>query len=99
MPYVARDNVGQITAVSDRPTDIAYDSVPPNDPELQAFMSDAGNDHAREKLSASDLEMVRIIEDLVDVLIGKTYSISQTYRESRKRNCSTGDSFGAIFPS
>ncbi len=81
-------------------TDIAYDSVPPNDPELQAFMSDAGNDHAREKLSASDLEMVRIIEvPKVDVLIGKTYSISQTYRESRKRNCSTGDSFGAIFPS
>ena len=86
MPYVARDNVGQITAVSDRPTDIAYDSVPPNDPELRAFMSDAGNDHAREKLSASDLEMVRVIEDLVDVLIGKNlFNFTDLPRVAQKK--------------
>ena len=71
MPYVARDTAGRITVVSDSPTDIAFDSVPPNDPELRAFMGDTGNDQARERLSASDLEMVRVIEDLVDVLIGK----------------------------
>ena len=50
---------------------IAFDQVPPNDPELRAFLQDAGNDQARERLSEPDLEMVRVIEDLVDVLIGK----------------------------
>ena len=71
MPYVGRDTAGQITVVSDRLTDAAFDQVPPNDPELRAFLQDAGNDQARERLSESDLEMVRVIEDLVDVLIGK----------------------------
>ena len=56
-------------------TDAAFDQVhaaqAPNDPELRAFLQDAGNDQARGRLSESDLEMVRVIEDLVDELIGK----------------------------
>ena len=72
--------------MSDRPTDIAFDSVPPNDPEHQAFMSDAGNDQARERLSASDLEMVRVIEDLVDVLIGENlFNFTDLPRVAQKK--------------
>ena len=86
MPYVARDTAGRITVVSDSPTDIAFDSVPPNDPELRAFMGDTGNDQARERLSASDLEMVRVIEDLVDVLIGKNlFNFTDLPRVAQKK--------------
>ncbi len=86
MPYVARDTSGRITGVSDRPTDIAFDAVPANDPELRAFIGDAGNDQAREKLSASDLEMVRVIEDIVDVLIGKNlFNFTDLPRVAQKK--------------
>ena len=86
MPYVGRDAAGQISVVSDRLTDAAFDQVPPNDPELQAFLQDAGNDQARERLSESDLEMVRVIEDLVDVLIGKNvFNFTDLPRVAQKK--------------
>ena len=80
MPCAARDTSGRITGVSDRPIDIAFDAVAASDPELRAFMSDAGNDQAHEKRSASDLEMVRVFEDQIDVLIGETLFNFRTYR-------------------
>ena len=80
MPYGAHDTSGGITSVSDHPTDIAFDAVSTNDPELKAFMSDAGNDRACAKFSASNLEMVRVFEDPVDVLFGNILFNFRSYR-------------------
>ena len=98
MPYVARDASGQITAASDHITDAAFDQILPNDPEVQAFMQDAGNDQARARLSQSDLEMVRVVEDLVDVLVGKNvFNFTDLPRLPRK-NYSIDGSCGATSP-
>jgi hypothetical protein len=86
MPYKGRDAAGQITVVSDHLTDTAFDQIPQNDPELRAFLQDAGNDQARERLSQSDLEMVRVIEDLVDLLIGKNvFNFTDLPRVAQKK--------------
>jgi hypothetical protein len=76
----------EITVVSDHLTDTAFDQIPQNDPELRAFLQDAGNDQARERLSQSDLEMVRVIEDLVDLLIGKNvFNFTDLPRVAQKK--------------
>jgi hypothetical protein len=47
--------------------------LPPNHPEVVAFLDPAGKAVAegRGELLRSDLEMIRVYEDLTDVLIGK----------------------------
>jgi len=82
MPYVARDNNGRIVEVAETPSKITGEHLALDDPELVGFLS--GEDGARPKerihgasreiqseLEASDLELVRVIEDLIGVLIEK----------------------------
>ena len=76
MPYVARDDQGQIIDVQERETASACEQVPLDDPELVSYLSD-GIDHPRShadiraKLEATDLEFIRVIEDVITVLIDK----------------------------
>ena len=87
MPYVARNPQGRIVGVSDRPTRLAREMLPINHPDVQAFLRSAGPqgsgqqgapgargvgaNEARSRLSQSDIEMARITEDLIDLLIAK----------------------------
>lgn len=72
MPYVARDPSGRITGVFGQPSETAQEQCPANDPELQRFLG-AGQEQASafDALEDSDIEMVRVVEDLIVLLIEK----------------------------
>ena len=72
MPYVARDDQGQITDVQERETEMAYEQVSLDDPELLSFLNAGlGESEIRAQLEQSDLEFIRVIEDVITVLIDK----------------------------
>lgn len=70
MRYVARNAHGQICAVYDAPRDGAREALAPDHPELRAFLGLA-EQPAAGRLQESDLALVRVIEDLVDLLVDK----------------------------
>ena len=76
MPYVARDDQGQIIDVKEQETESAYEQVPLDDPELVSYLHSASGGTSqpeviRAELEASDLEFIRVIEDVITVLIDK----------------------------
>lgn len=74
MPYVSRDKSGKITEVFDQPDSGAQELVRFDDPGLLHFIYERDmNSPAtiREILHESDQGMVRLIDDLVDLLIAK----------------------------
>lgn len=66
MPYVKRNAAGEIVGLLDYAENDAGEELPLNNPEIQRFFA-----RARQRLSSSDAETIRVIEDLVDVLIEK----------------------------
>ena len=79
MPFIKRDANGEVVALFREQNAEAGDYLPPHHPEVQAFVGspDAANGHAsgqpemRHDLVSSDLEMIRVYEDLIDILIGR----------------------------
>lgn len=68
MPYVTRDEQGRIATVSLEPIDGTVE-VPDGSPELVEFMGRIGLEHGT--LLQSDLRLVRVLEDLIDLLIDR----------------------------
>jgi hypothetical protein len=82
MPYVARNKDGSILAVFGAPNDCAREKLRPDDEELRAFLGLPGPaPKARARVVAgvgghpqlrrSDLEFVRVLDDLTSVLLNK----------------------------
>jgi len=72
MPYAERDERGNILALHQFPTKSANERIAADDPAVMGFL--AGQPSARPDqhlLSVSDLELMRVVEDLVDILIDK----------------------------
>lgn len=70
MPYVKRDEAGQIVMVSngvraDAAEEIAFDA-----PELRAFVEGL-TDNGSGVFETSDMKLIRVIEDVIDLLIAK----------------------------
>ncbi len=72
MPYISRDPSGRITGVFGQPSETAQQQCPANDPELLQFLG-VGQEQANamDALVDSDIEMVRVVEDLIMLLIEK----------------------------
>ncbi len=68
MPYVTRNKQGLITSVSLAPTD-GSTKVLASSPELIEFMDMMGMEQGT--LLQSDLRLVRVLEDLVNLLIDR----------------------------
>ncbi len=68
MPYVKRDADGQIVATFLNPAD-GYDALPCGAPELIDYMRKMGLEH--DSLEQSDMRLVRVLEDLIDLLISR----------------------------
>ena len=68
MPYVKRDELGQITSASLGPAQ-GLDELPAGSPELLEFMRRMGLEHST--LEQSDMRLVRVLEDLIDLLIDR----------------------------
>ena len=72
MPYVTRDGDGQIIEVRASKSKQASENLPADDPELSAFIAATSDSTQLESaLLSSDLELVRVLEDLIAVLIDK----------------------------
>ncbi len=70
MPYVSRDENGNIVGIFRSPIGGASEELAAEDPEVIQFLSDGGSsEQLKWELFVSDLLMGRLIEDLVDVLI------------------------------
>lgn len=68
--YVRRNNNGDIFAVSEEPLD-GFVSVPADDAELQEFLAAGAGVPADQRFRESDSSLIRVIEDLVDLLAMK----------------------------
>lgn len=73
MPYVQRDSNGEIIAVWRDEPEGGSEFVPPTDPDVMGFLDAVASspDERSEFSLSSDLQMVRVIEDLIDLLITK----------------------------
>lgn len=82
MPYVLRNATGLIVAVLSEQVEGA-EVVGSNDPELQRFLrSDSPELRAQRELLESDMGLIRVIEDLIDVLIERGAIIFTDFPES-----------------
>lgn len=68
MAFVKRDREGKITAVSLEQVDGFGESVDDDDAELKVFLKTLGVDA---EFSQSDIEFIRVLEDLMAVLMDK----------------------------
>ncbi|WP_446810870.1 hypothetical protein ACH50O_04640 [Methylomonas sp. 2BW1-5-20] len=65
MPFVVRDRTGAITQLRDS----GEEWLDVEDVEVVAFLQRLSSDKAKQALSATDNDMVRVIDDLVDLLV------------------------------
>jgi len=69
MPYVMRNAEGRIIAVLSEEVE-GSEMVGSNDPDLGKFLAaDSPEQRAQRELMESDLGLIRVIEDLINVLI------------------------------
>ncbi len=86
MPYVIRDGDGQIAAVHAIQSERAQERLAADDPELRAFVAATGDSaNLQNVLIASDLELVRVLEDLIAVLIDKRIIMLTDLPEAAQR--------------
>jgi hypothetical protein len=71
MPYAERNDDGLVIALYAAQNDKAREFLTGNHPEVTAFLTD-GTGQVRARMQASDLEMARVVEDLIFVLIEKS---------------------------
>jgi hypothetical protein len=72
MLYIERNDNGTITAIHQTPTDKATEQKTLLDEEVIAFLGkDSELDSWIQLLSLSDISIIRVIEDLIDVLVKK----------------------------
>lgn len=68
--FIKRNESGEIVQVSREATEECREFAPPCSPELQAFVGD-DDELKNQALSKSDLDFVRVLEDVIDVLMDK----------------------------
>ena len=69
MPYIQRGTDGKIIAVSNDPLNAPTEQISADAPELRAFFSML--DQQESVFETSDLKLIRVIEDVIDLLIAK----------------------------
>jgi len=69
MPYVKRDEQGRVIAVSREPGSGFSEELAAGDPVVSAFLACLDGDGS--SLAASDLDLIRVLEDVVELLIAK----------------------------
>jgi len=70
MPYVSRNTNGEVTEIHNSPTEDADQWVEANSPEIINFLTRIETtDQAKKALTTTDNEMVRVVEDLIDMLM------------------------------
>jgi hypothetical protein len=71
MPYVVRSKDSSIIALLKEPPHDNAEFLGPDHPEIATFIAESHAHTARQALAESDLEITRVIEDLVQLLVEK----------------------------
>ncbi|PHS72882.1 MAG: hypothetical protein COB22_03055 [Cycloclasticus sp.] len=72
MPYVNRNQQGEIIQLFDTPVNESSEWLEVNHLDVVAFLQNPSNvTELKTALSSSDVEMLRVVEDLVDMLMDK----------------------------
>lgn len=71
MPFVKRDPSGRVVALFRERSDEAPEYLDASSPEIADFSDPEGARGERANMLQSDLEMIRVYEDLIDILISK----------------------------
>ena len=72
MPYVNRNEQGEIDQLLDAPSGDTSQWLELNHPDVVEFLQRSANENELKKsLISSDGDMVRVVEDLVDILMEK----------------------------
>src|SRR5688572_32252386 len=71
MPFVKRDATGRIVALFRERSEEAPEYLAVNSAEIADFSDPEGGRGERSNMLQSDLEMIRVYEDLIDILISK----------------------------
>lgn len=73
MPFAQRDNLGRIIALFGEPQVDADEEIEASHEEVLAFLlsGNQGQTEAKNCLSNTDDEMIRVVEDVIDLLIKK----------------------------
>lgn len=72
MPYVIRDDDGQVVGMGEVPLDDSAEELHPDDPQVLALLTRTGAAELADQDDAfvnSDLSFIRVLEDLVEVLL------------------------------
>ena len=97
MPYVKHDEQGHIAMVNLEPGEGLLE-VPANSPEMIEFMKGMGMEQG--SLQQSDMRLVRVLEDLVDLLIARDVirftDLPQAAQEKLLERRSMRQSLGAL---
>lgn len=74
MIYVKRDADGQIIAISKTSDEQFKEALPPDDPDILRFLPpNEAMSLTKDQLSDTDREMIRVIDDLIEILITKNF--------------------------
>jgi hypothetical protein len=72
MPFVVRDASGRIVKLLAEKSPDASEELQPGDPALLEFLARArGGADLQNAMAVSDIDMIRVLEDLIAVLIDK----------------------------
>jgi hypothetical protein len=73
MPFVKRDAAGRVTSLHREQDSQDLQYLPLDHPDVVGFLEPIGErrSQGRGELLKSDLEMIRVFEDLTDILMGK----------------------------
>ena len=99
MVYVQRNASGRLVRVQREPFEGAQ-SLAADDPEVLAWFNDAALDARLQTLQRSDLELVRVLEDLVTVLVDRGVirytDLPEVARRKLEARASTRASLGGL---
>jgi hypothetical protein len=72
MPFVRRNPDGSVAAVFAEPEEDGLEEVSPDDPAIRAWLcAECPQTTDDPEWVKSDLSMVRVLEDVIDVLVGR----------------------------
>jgi len=73
MPFVKRDKRGGVLALYRERSSEAQEYLPTEHPDVQQFAREPGapSPQGRGEMSGTDLDMIRVYEDLIDILVSK----------------------------
>ncbi len=83
MPYVTMNEMQRITAVFSESPPNATEWIADDDPRLIGLFDDSTQ--ARDSLSQLDADMIRVVEDLIELLITKNIILPTELPEAAQR--------------